>query len=528
MKQVHESPELYINLSKHLSNLDILAILLLRLLLPKMARLQGNTARGPKPSSTCPHWANSPGLTLYNLTCNCHTGVGGLLGDNAFDRCVLAGEKTSILTTIAIPVSIDLLYSKIHQFDDGAQNRHNLLKTILNLRSKPSNGNNPANEVVEMIEKQMYKPSQQSPLKLYDRMHHMYHCMLGTCVRGYHTITSPKFRRMVKSFHLTWCRDPAYLGYSIADLFDYLCGECNGCNWFQCKEEFWADAKRVCCEGDCCTCSEKEHDEKNDENEDSGDEDRNEGSDGEDNDECCCACQCDCTCECFCEHECWRNDEDPQLELRMGCRGEDPDYIEKLWEYLRSDDCPGEHQVEGSDDEHAEVHLKNTKTKVEKNMKLVHQILTRRFGLRLYIAYSRVGVSKDDAKLSQIIPLAFLYDPQIGRFKTIDTPPDVQLLGSEAIYYVNAASLVPEPKPETTNERDSRLHQEAFTKLEHAMKVLDLKPKVHPMQIQPNEFSTASTKSELEYDRRDWVKKCKELAFPKWVTLRSTEHASAE
>ena len=163
----------------------------------------------------------------------------------------------------------------------------------------------------------------------------------------------------------------------------------------------------------------------------------------------------------------------------------------------------------------------------------------RRFGLNLHIVYSRVGESSHNDTLSQIVPLAFLYDPKIGNIETIDTPPQAQILGSEANYYANAATLVPEPKPEAGNENDSKLYQEAIAKLEHAMGVLDLKSKVHPMQIQPFEFSTVSTEEKDEMwevsniwdvsrDREEWVKKCNEMKFPRWMALKSMEYASAE
>lgn len=160
----------------------------------------------------------------------------------------------------------------------------------------------------------------------------------------------------------------------------------------------------------------------------------------------------------------------------------------------------------------------------------------RRFGLKLHIVYSGVGETDDDDNLFQIVPLAFLYDPNIGNFETIDTPPEAQDLGTEPNYYANAATLVPEPEPEATSESDSKLHQEAITKLKHAMEVLDLKPDVHPMQIQPYQFSTCTEKCffyQLESwkvadDRANWVNKARKMEYPRWMTLRSMEYASAE
>jgi hypothetical protein len=384
-------------------SLSSLLHLLLHLRLANMGRRVANTSVG-KSRGICPDWADSPQLTLLDLT------DGPLLADSAFANCVIVAEKTSIYTTIAIPVAIDSLYSKIHQFDDGAQERHNLLETVLKLRSQPPKDTNPPNEVIDMIEEQMYEPSQHTHAEISNRMHHMYHCMLSTCVEGYHTITSPEFMSLVKSFHMAWCSDPDDCGIPKVELFGDWCESCAGCDWDDCKEEYELTNKRRCCTGDCCTCSEQEDletedvekaadekaedvanaddekandekvddekvdDEKVDENGDSSNEDRNEDSDNDDKDECSCPCQCFCTCECWCDHDCWRNDEAPDIELRNGCRGQDADYHELLWEYLLGCQCQGDHQLKGDDSEHAEAHLENTKREVEKKMKLVDQV----------------------------------------------------------------------------------------------------------------------------------------------------------
>ena len=319
-----------------------------------MGRRVANTSVGPKPSSTCPNWGKSPKVTLADLA------VGPLLVLRSETNCVIIAEKTSIRTTIAIPVRIDSLYSNIHYFDNGAQERHNLLETILKLRSKPSGGEDVPNEVIYMIEEQMHEPPRGTREELYNRMHHMFRCMLSTCAEGYHTLTSPQFNSFVKSFHMDCCKDPAYYGRAKVDLFQDLCGECDRyCKWANCTEEVGLTYKHLCCNGECCACSETA--------------DENEDSDDEDEDDCSCFCQCECTCECWCDHECWRNDEDQDLQQRIGCRGQDGDYVEQLLRYIKAE-CKGKHQVDGDDSKHAETHLEDTKRKVEKKMKLVDEV----------------------------------------------------------------------------------------------------------------------------------------------------------
>lgn len=143
------------------------------------------------------------------------------------------------------------------------------------------------------------------------------------------------------------------------------------------------------------------------------------------------------------------------------------------------------------------------------------QILFLRLNIKFHITYSRAKYEDGDGndkkqKLSQLVPMAFLYASRTGPFAEVTPTPTTTIEGTEANNYANSAVVVSQP----ASVCDSDAIHDGLDDLERAMRVLRLVPSVHPMQIAPDGL--------VRGDRKVWRGRCEKEVYPKWMEIKET------